>query len=182
MRIIGGVFGGRRLFVPRGLRIRPTADQVKEAVFNILGPLVEGARVLDLFAGVGALGLEAMSRGAAEAVLVDREPAALEAIRRNVATLGLAGIMVHRIDLTRGPGRLKKEEPFNLIFLDPPYGRNLAPRALNLIARLGLAAPEAWAVVEHGPGDELAPVEAAWRLIQRRTYGQTMVTFFQMKN
>ena len=180
MRIVGGTHRGRRLFVPKGLMIRPTADRVKEAIFNVLGPWIEGKSVLDLFAGSGSLGLEALSRGAREVVFVDNHPQSLAAIKRNIETLGLGDrARLMRLDLTRGPGRLaERADAFSLFFLDPPYGQNLAGHALNLIERNGLVDPEAVAVVEHSRRDSLDALdESAWFLERERKYGQTKVSF-----
>src|SRR4051794_24644756 len=134
MRIVGGRFRRRTLSVPKSQAIRPTADRLREALFNILthsyGDAVEGARVLDLFAGTGALGLEALSRGAAFVLFVDDGAEARALLRGNVDTLGAGGATkVYRRDATRlGPAH--PMEPFSLAFLDPPYGKGLAEQAL----------------------------------------------------
>src|SRR5262245_18007447 len=126
MRIVGGRLGGRTLASPRSQAIRPTADRLRESLFNILahtyGDPVTGARVLDLFAGTGALGLEALSRGAAFALFVDDAAEARALLRENIAALGLGGVTrIFRRDATRlGPAH--PVEPFSLVFLDPPYG------------------------------------------------------------
>ncbi|MFH1092190.1 MAG: 16S rRNA (guanine(966)-N(2))-methyltransferase RsmD [Pseudomonadota bacterium] len=169
MRITGGEFKGRRLFAPRGLDIRPTSDRVKEAVFNILGPLQDKPNVLDLFAGTGALGLEALSRGAEQAVFVDRSLKALAAIRKNIEMLDLQGrTRVVRANLPGLPKGLKELGPFDLIFLDPPYGRGLAGRSLALAAGMNLTAPGATALVEHAPSEELESAGPGWRLVRSR--------------
>src|SRR5262245_36023834 len=135
MRIVGGRLGGRTLASPRSQAIRPTADRLRESLFNILahayGDPVTGARVLDLFAGTGALALEALSRGAAFALFVDDAAEARALLRENVAALGLGGVTrIFRRDATRlGPAH--PIEPFSLVFLDPPYGKGLAERALT---------------------------------------------------
>src|SRR5436853_1144260 len=134
MRIVGGRLRGRSLAAPKSQRVRPTADRLRESLFNILlhayGDPVTDARVLDLFAGTGALGLEAMSRGAAFALFIDEGAEARALMRENVATLGLGGTTrIYRRDATRlGPAH--PIEPFSLIFLDPPYGHGLAEQAL----------------------------------------------------
>src|SRR5450432_1297504 len=134
MRIVGGRLRGRALAAPQSAAIRPTADRLREALFNILlhayGDPVTDARVLDLFAGTGALGLEAMSRGAAFVLFVDEGAEARALMRENVATLGLGGTTrIFRRDATKlGPAR--PIEPFTLTFLDPPYGHGLAEQAL----------------------------------------------------
>jgi 16S rRNA (guanine966-N2)-methyltransferase len=154
MRVVGGRLGGRALQAPKSTSVRPTADRLRESLFNILthayGDPVTGARVLDLFAGTGALGIEAVSRGAAFALLVDQGVEARALIRGNVEALGLGGVTrIFRRDATKlGPAH--PLAPFSLIFLDPPYGKGLAEQALTS-ARAG-----AWLV-----GDALIVVEEA---------------------
>src|SRR5215468_2417149 len=134
MRIVGGRLGGRTLAAPKSQNIRPTSDRLRESLFNILehgyDDVVTGARVLDLFAGTGALGLEAISRGATFALFIDNAAEARGLIRDNVATLGLGGVTrVFRRDAT-ALGAAGPVDPFSLVFLDPPYGRGLAEQAL----------------------------------------------------
>jgi 16S rRNA (guanine966-N2)-methyltransferase len=152
MRIVGGRLRGRALAAPKSRAIRPTADRLREALFNILlhayGDPVTEARVLDLFAGTGALGLEALSRGAAFALFVDDAAEARALLRENIAALGLAGVArVFRRDAT-GLGTAHPLAPFSLAFLDPPYGRGLAEKALASAHAGGWLAPGALAVVE----------------------------------
>src|ERR1700726_2160379 len=134
MRVVGGRLKGRNLASPSSRDIRPTADRLRESVFNILihayGDPVSGARVLDLFAGTGALGIEAISRGANFALFVDNGTEARALLRNNVEALGLGGgTKAFRRDATN-PGRVHRVEPFSLVFLDPPYGKGLADKAL----------------------------------------------------
>src|SRR5277367_4071102 len=152
MRVVGGSLRGRALAAPKSQSIRPTADRLREALFNILvhaydNPIV-GARVLDLFAGTGALGIEALSRGAAFALFVDDGAEARALLRENVATLGLGGVTrVFRRDATKlGPAH--PIEPFTLVFLDPPYGRSLAEQALAAAHDGGWLTADALIVVE----------------------------------
>jgi 16S rRNA (guanine966-N2)-methyltransferase len=175
MRIVAGRYKGRRLVAPRGRDVRPTADKVKEAIFSILGDRVNGARVLDLFAGSGALALEAISRGAAEAVLVDCHAPALAAIRKNLESLGLERVSVIHHDMTRGPGRLLTEPPFDLIFIDPPYRKGLASQALGIVSAHHLAQEEALAVLEHAADETIQ--SAPWETVKVRRYGKTTVSF-----
>ncbi|HUK66374.1 MAG TPA: 16S rRNA (guanine(966)-N(2))-methyltransferase RsmD, partial [Anaeromyxobacteraceae bacterium] len=139
MRVIAGTYGGRRLKAPRGRTTRPTSDRVREALFSMLGEL-EGARVLDLFAGSGALGIEALSRGASRAVFVERDEAALRALRENLAALAIAP---QAADVRHGDARAalrsarERREKYDLVFIDPPYRR---ARALAL--ELAQALPE----------------------------------------
>ena len=167
MRIVAGEFGGRRLQVPRDGRVRPTADRVREAWMSILAPELEGARVLDLFAGSGALGLEALSRGAAHATFVELAPASLEALRGNIDALGVADrTTVRRGDALRFVQSLGAGE-YDVAFADPPYTADAADR---LVARFRAAPFARTLSVEH-PADR--PVAGD----DTRRYGDTAVTF-----
>ena len=152
MRVVGGRLRGRALAAPRSQAIRPTADRLRESLFNILvhayDDPITGARVLDLFAGTGALGIEALSRGAAFALFVDDGAEARALLRENVTALGLGGATrIFRRDATKlGPAH--PVEPFSLVFLDPPYGKGLAERALASARAGGWLAPDALVVVE----------------------------------
>ena len=184
MRIVAGRFRGAALAGPKGHDIRPTGDRVREAIFNILahgieGAEIEGARVLDLFAGSGALGLEALSRGAAYVHFVEDSPEARGLIRRNIEALGATGVTrIYRRDATKlgVAGTLK---PFGLIFADPPYGKQLAERALQSALGGGWLLPEAIAVVEERAGAEFA-LPAGFALIDQRIYGDTAVRFLRL--
>jgi 16S rRNA (guanine966-N2)-methyltransferase len=184
-RIIAGEAGGRRLTVPAGEGVRPTSDRVKESVFSALGPgRVAGARVLDLYAGSGALGLEAVSRGAAEALLVDRDHAAARAIRTNIETLGFDGRAVVRqlpvATLLTGP---RPGDPFDLALLDPPYDTPAADleAILRLLVDGEWVAPDATLVVERAAGPEPLNWPAGWGSTWERCYGDTLVLFAQRK-
>src|SRR5215217_5383113 len=147
MRIVGGRLRGRALVGPGSDPVRPTSDRLRETIFNILahgyGDPVSGARVLDLFAGTGAMGLEALSRGAAFALFVDESAAARGLIRENVEALGVGGqSRLFRRDATR-MGAAAPNEPFSLVFCDPPYGKGLAERALASCAEGGWLVPDA---------------------------------------
>src|SRR5918912_3521411 len=152
MRIVGGRFRGRALAGPRSDAIRPPSDRLRETIFNVLahayGDPVAGARVLDLFAGTGAMGLEALSRGAAFALFVDEGAEARGLIRANVEALGVGGeTRLFRRDATR-MGQAAPNAPFSLVFCDPPYGKDLAPRALRSCAEGSWLTPGALIVVE----------------------------------
>ncbi len=174
MRIVGGTLGGRRITAPPGDGTRPTSDRVREALFSMLGPL-DGSRVLDLYAGSGALGLEALSRGAATAVLVDDDRRALRALRANVEALGLpAGAAVVRAGDASRVAReaLARAEAYDLLFLDPPY-RLAAGLAASLGDVLtGLLAPGARVVAE---SDRRSPMELALPVDKERRYGDTLI-------
>jgi 16S rRNA (guanine966-N2)-methyltransferase len=180
MRIVGGRFRGRGLAGPRSDAIRPTSDRLRETIFNVLahghGDPVPGARVIDLFAGTGAMGLEALSRGAAFAVLVDEGAQARGLIRENVEALGLGAVArLFKRDATR-MGRIERMEPFGLVFCDPPYGRDLAPKALASCAGGGWLEPGALAVVEEAQGAAMVLPEG-FEELERRDYGETRVIF-----
>jgi 16S rRNA (guanine966-N2)-methyltransferase len=181
MRIVAGRYRGRPLVAPRHEGTRPTSDRVREAVFNILahgvpGFALEGARVLDLFAGTGALGLEALSRGAAFCLFVEESAEARGLVRRNVEALGLEGVTrIFRRDATAlGPAGTMA--PFGLAFLDPPYGRGLAERALAAALAGDWFAPGAVVVVEEAAGAALA-LPAGFAALDARVYGDTQVVF-----
>ncbi len=184
MRIISGTCRGRKLAAIRGMAIRPTADRVREALFNILGARPVDAVVLDLFAGTGALGLEALSRGAREALFVDQAPAALQAIRKNIQLCRLeAKARVVQWNILNNLNCLRGEAGrFDLIFIDPPYNRGLIPPALTHLATLALAAPGALIIAEHDPAESIAPPSAAWEKVDERRYGQTQLSFFSKTN
>ncbi|MEA2988026.1 MAG: rRNA (guanine966-N2)-methyltransferase [Alphaproteobacteria bacterium] len=183
MRIVGGTLRGRALAAPKSQAIRPTADRLRESLFNILvhayGDPVTGARVLDLFAGTGALGLEAMSRGAAFALFVDDGAEARALVRENVATFGLGGsTRIFRRDATRlGPAH--PIEPFTLVFLDPPYGKGWAEKALASARAGGWLAPDALAVVEEAAEAGFKAPENFAELEGRR-YDETEFVFLRM--
>ena len=180
MRIVGGRLRGRALAVPRSQAIRPTAERLREALFNILvhgcGDPVTGGRVLDLFAGTGALGLEALSRGADFALFVDDAAAARALIRENVAALGLGGVSrIFRRDATR-LGDAQRLAPFSLVFLDPPYGRGLAQSALASAQAGGWITPGALIVVEEVAKAAFA-APAGMEELDRRTYDDSELIF-----
>jgi 16S rRNA (guanine966-N2)-methyltransferase len=178
-RVIAGEQGGLRLVVPKGARTRPTSDRVKESVFGALGTArLAGARVLDGYAGSGALGIEALSRGAARATLVDRDPRAVDAIRRNLASTRLADRgTVHRRGFGGFLAGRPPESPFDLVFLDPPYdlaGPELA-RILLALAAPGWLAPDAGVVIERSAAVGPPTLPEGWRVAWERVYGDTLV-------
>jgi 16S rRNA (guanine966-N2)-methyltransferase len=179
MRIVAGKFRGASLVAPKGLATRPTSDRVRQALFNVLehgapGLNFDGVRVLDLFAGSGALGLEALSRGARFGLFVEQSAEARGAIRRNVEALGLTGVTkIWRRDATKlGPaGRI---EPFDVVLCDPPYDRGLGQRAVVAAVEGGWTGPGAVVVLEDRAGFDMdwpAPLQE----IDRRRYGDTEI-------
>jgi len=178
MRIIAGALKGRVLAPVKG-RTRPTAAKVREAIFNILGAVPE-AQVLDLFAGTGALGIEALSRGAARAVFVEDHPEALKALSRNLETLGLQDCS--RVLPLPAAAALKKldaqGERFDLVFLDPPYGGGVAQATLIALVASGLLLPQAWVVTEHSRRENLPEVIGGLAQQTLRRYGDTQVAIY----
>jgi 16S rRNA (guanine966-N2)-methyltransferase len=184
LRIVGGTHRGRRLVVPAGEAVRPTSDRAREALFNILlhgrfaasGSPIAGRPVLDAFAGTGAFGLEALSRGAGEAAFIENSREALAALRRNVAALG-ADASAHIVsgDATRPP---RASFACALAFLDPPYGSGLAPTALAALAAAGWLEPEALAIVEVAAREAFA-APAGFTVIDERVYGAARLVFLR---
>jgi len=183
MRIVAGTFRGARIEAPKGLATRPTSDRVRQALFDVLAHgaprfSFEGARVLDLFAGSGALGLEALSRGARFCLFIDHGAEARAAIRRNVEALGLTGITkIWRRDAT-GLGEAGTLQPFDLVFCDPPYGKGLGERALAAAAGGGWMAAESIAVLEERADREIA-WPASFAETGRRIYRDTAIAIAQ---
>ena len=182
MRIIGGEMRGRNLIAPTGPEVRPTSDRLREAIFNVLAHAYEdacdGARVLDLFAGTGALGIEALSRGAKFTLFVDDTTEGRALVRGNVDALGLGGVSrIFRRDATK-MGPMPPQEPYTLAFLDPPYGKRLAEPCLLSLRDGGWLASDALCVVEES-------TEAAFEApdgfdeLERRVYGGTQVVFLR---
>src|SRR6516162_383159 len=176
MRVVGGRLRGRVLASPNTAAIRPTADRLREALFNILahayGDPVTGVRVLDLFAGTGALGIEALSRGAAFALFIDAGVEARALLRENVTALGLGGqSRIFRRDATK-LGAMQAIAPFSLVFLDPPYGQGLAEESLASAREGGWLAPGALIVVEEAVRSRFAAPEH-FEELERRSYDET---------
>jgi 16S rRNA (guanine966-N2)-methyltransferase len=182
MRIVGGRLRGRVLNAPTSRAIRPTSERLRESIFDILahrfGDILDGARAIDLFAGSGALGCEALSRGAAFVLFVDDGAEARALLRANVEALGLGGVTrVWRADATRlGPA--PSGAPFTLAFLDPPYGRGLAGPALAALAGGGWLAEGALCVIEEDAKAEIDASEA-FALLDQRIYGDTRIIFLR---
>ncbi|HET6837074.1 MAG TPA: 16S rRNA (guanine(966)-N(2))-methyltransferase RsmD [Gemmatimonadales bacterium] len=167
MRIVGGQFGGRRLIVPKDARVRPTADRVREAWMSILGDRLVGARVLDLFAGSGALGLEALSRGAHSATFVELNPPSLKALDQNIAALAVQdAVTVHRADAMRFAGQLP-EGAYDVVLADPPYTIDYAVQLVALFRRRPFGRILS---VEHRS-------DVALEGDDTRRYGDTAITF-----
>jgi 16S rRNA (guanine966-N2)-methyltransferase len=185
MRVVGGRLRGRTIASPASRDIRPTADRLRESLFNILmhayGDPISGARVLDLFAGTGALGIEAISRGAAFTLFVDNGAEARALLRQNVEALGLGGVTkVYRRDATNlGPAH--PVEPFALAFLDPPYGKGLGEQALTSLRDGGWLTPQALLVVEEATAAKFA-APAGFDELERRAYDDTEFVILRYAN
>ncbi|WP_275789211.1 16S rRNA (guanine(966)-N(2))-methyltransferase RsmD [Pararhizobium gei] len=182
MRIVGGEFRGRGLAAPRSNDIRPTTDRTRESLFNILGhayaEALEGTRVLDLFAGTGAVGLEALSRGCRQALFVEMGTEGRGLLRTNIETLGLTGrARVFRRDAT-DLGPAGTVEPFHLLFADPPYGNGLGEKALSSAAAGGWLMPGALAILEER-ADVHPVVQTGFEPIDDRLFGDTRMHFYR---
>ena len=179
MRIISGTSKGKKLRPLRGQPIRPTSDRVKESIFNILGEWVDGKHVLDLFAGTGNLGIEALSRGATRTVFVERERSAVDLIRKNLSHCGFDD----RSHIIRGEVEQairhlhRKGEVFDLIFMDPPYRRGLVQKTLDLLQVRPLYHEDSIVVIEHDRRETLAEPTGGWTLARKRQFGDTVVSF-----
>ncbi len=180
LRIISGSLKGRRLNTPRGMNTRPTADRVRESIFNILQETIPGSCVLDLFSGSGALALEAISRGAATALSIDSDPAAVATIRHNIVHCGVAAHMqAAQWDIQTGLGLLRRyPETYSLVFMDPPYGTRLASIAMAHLCAEQRTAPDTVIIIEHEQTILPEAVEGFCALTDRRRYGKTLVSFF----
>ena len=180
MRIVSGIYGGRRLEAPRGTDIRPTSDKVRGSIFNILrgSDVLEGAQVLDVFCGTGALGLEALSNGAAHCVFIDHDRRSLDLARRNAQNLGVKNCQF----ILHNAKSLKEHkdglEPADLVFMDPPYGKGLAVPALAALDKKGWLAEGAVIVVEVEKGFADA-IEGSFVMEDERVYGENRVLFLR---
>lgn len=179
LRIIAGKAKGRRLKVPRGWEGRPTSDRVKEALFNILGPLVLNASFLDLFAGTGNVGIEALSRGASRAVFVENNRQAVKAIQENLQKAGFYGqAEVLAVDVLAAVKQLK-EQNFEIIFLDPPYSQGLEVLVLQALVNCGLVKKGNLVVVESNKRQELPSQVGYLKLSRRHKIGDTVLAFYR---
>lgn len=181
MRVIAGEVGGRRIKAPKGRRTRPTADRIREALFSTIAPWLPGAQVLDLYAGSGAVGIEALSRGASSAVFVESDPQAVRVIRENLATLGLAdhARLIHSDALRAIPGLIRMGDRFRLIFLDPPYRISVEP-VLARVASARLVERGGLVIVQHFSKTALPPLSDL-TLWKTKRYGETTLTFLRVR-
>ena len=178
LHIIAGTARGRQILTPQGRNTRPTLGRVKESLFGILQFSIEGARVLDLYAGSGSLGLEALSRGASFAVFNDQDHGCCDLIRRNLDTLGFSGrAALMQLDAITAIGRLTGGQAFDIVFLDPPYKMG-AQQALTALFREGIVATGGRVVVEHAWEDAPQVADELIERVDTRKYGDTGISFF----
>ena len=180
IRITAGAFRGRIIQTVPGQAVRPSPAMLREALFNIIGPRIAGSRFLDLCAGSGAVGIEALSRGAADAVFVDSHPASLAVIRRNLETLGtLERATILRRDAAHAPADLaRRGERFDVAFLDPPYDTSTAAACMLAEGLRAIISIRCRLYVQHRRGAAL-PAAPGWRLVDERRFGDTMLTTFE---
>jgi 16S rRNA (guanine(966)-N(2))-methyltransferase RsmD len=181
MRVIGGKAKGQRLKVPKGRTVRPTSGRVKEALFNILPHDLSELKILDLFAGTGNVTIEALSRGAAEAILIDSSQESAKVIRENLRRLRFSNrTSIWIVPVLRGLRLLaNRRESFDLIFLDPPYERNCVERVLKTVGERNLLRSSGTLVVEHSAREVVKSAYGCLALTDQRNYGGTLLSFFQ---
>jgi 16S rRNA (guanine966-N2)-methyltransferase len=179
LRIIGGSLRGKKLHVVPGIMVRPTADRLREALFNIIAARVREAVVLDLFAGTGALGIEALSRGAEYVVFIDNNQRALSAIARNLKSCAYSErTKIFKWDISKNLNCIKSSMPaFNLVFIDPPYSQNIIKPALFNLYRSNSLASGAYVVIEHTASEPLPADLGQFAIDDQRKYGKTLVSF-----
>lgn len=180
IRVIAGTAKGLRLETPKGDRVRPTLDRVREALFSILTPQLDGVRFLDLFAGTGANGIEALSRGAGAATFVDSHPDSVAVIERNLERTGLAHrAECVRLSLPRGFRVLARERaPYDIVFADPPRAFDQFDRLLSLLDETRLLTDNGTIVIEHGPETPVPETAGPWRRFRHARYGRTSLSFY----
>ncbi|MGI6031045.1 MAG: 16S rRNA (guanine(966)-N(2))-methyltransferase RsmD [Eubacteriales bacterium] len=179
MRVISGSARGRRLVAPEGLDVRPTLDKVKGAIFNILQFRLEGAVVLDLFGGSGALAVEALSRGARQAWVVDQSPQSIRAIEMNLTAARLREKAQVRQMESLAFLRNYRGEPFDIVLLDPPYGKGLVQEAIELLLGCQLLSTCGIIICETDPADPLRENYQEWNQVRRKVYGKSALTVYQ---
>ena len=179
LRIIAGELKGRKLVTVPGIKTRPTADRVRESIFNILDFRVRGASVLDLFAGTGAMGIEALSRGAAAVVFADDNPAALGALKKNIKNCSLENrTRTIQWNILQNLNILRAHQPaFNLAFLDPPYNKNMVQPALSNLGLSRCLTNGALVVIEHSTLEPVPENSPGFKISDQRRYGKTLVSF-----
>jgi 16S rRNA (guanine966-N2)-methyltransferase len=179
LRIISGNLKGKKILTLPGREVRPTSDRLRESIFNILGYGVRNSAVLDLYAGTGAFGIEALSRGAEFAAFIDVNKKAMEIIKKNIFSCRLETASQTILwDIAKNLDCLKTtQQMFDLVFLDPPYGQNLIPATLNHLCRLGKLKKNAQVIMEHGACDPIPLHIQGYGIVSQRKYGKTSITF-----
>ena len=180
MNIIGGIYKGRVITMPGGPAIRPTSNKVREALFNILGERVRGAVVLELFAGSGSLGIEAISRGAKSAVFVDNDAGCSRTIRKNLKSLGISGgVKVTQLNVVQAIKKLDGKEKFDMIFMDPPYSRGWIKKILINLGQYDILNHPGLLICEHHKKDETPQAEGGFVKFRENRYGDTVLSFYK---
>ncbi len=181
MRVIAGIAGRRRLKVPSGGAVRPTAGRVKEALFNILADRVPGSLFLDLFAGSGGIGIEALSRGALKVVFIEKNFHHMRLLNNNLRNIGFTekAVLINRDVLKSLP--FLQDDCFDLVFMDPPYDRGFENSTLSAVARYNLVRPDGMVVVESSKYTVLPPEVACLGLVRQERYGDTLLSFYENK-
>ena len=178
-QIISGALKGKKLFSPKGIKIRPTSDRIRESIFNILAHRIPDSVVLDLFAGTGALGIEALSRGASFAFFIDSDKDAVSLIEKNISACRLQDrIKIIRADIVKNNVALKNGyPPVDLVFMDPPYNKNLIKPALINLSASSILQKNALIIIEHAQTETLPEYVSEYKLSDQRRYGKTLVSF-----
>ena len=179
MRVIAGHYRGTRLCTPSGMAIRPTSDRLRESIFNIIGPQIRGKRVLDLFAGTGAMGIEALSRGAESALFIDDNPAALSALTKNIKNCSLENrTRAIKWNILKNLNILRAAQPAcNLVFIDSPYNQKMVQPTLSNLGLSRCLKNGAMVVIEHSTGEPIAENPPGFNISDQRRYGKTLVSF-----
>ncbi|MDI6807510.1 MAG: 16S rRNA (guanine(966)-N(2))-methyltransferase RsmD [Candidatus Eisenbacteria bacterium] len=180
MRVTGGSLKGRELAAPKGRAVRPTSGKVRESIFSVIGPRIAGSRVLDLFCGVGTLGIEAMSRGAREAVFLETSPAALKFLERNLSTLGIRDVA--KVIKSDCRSFLRSKAPcreFDLVFADPPYSLKCGREIVELLEEQDILCPGALVVFEHSRFEDLPDRTGKLLLAKRRRFGDSVFSIYE---
>ncbi len=179
IRIIGGELKGRKLVTVHGIKTRPTADRVRESIFNILGDSVRGARILDLYAGTGAMGIEALSRGAESVLFADNHKAALAALGKNIKTCSLENrASTIKWNILNNLNIIRSYRPaFNLVFIDPPYHKDMIGQTLSNLAMSQCLENKARLTIEHSPLEPIPENLPGYKISNQHRYGKTLVSF-----
>ncbi len=181
MRVIAGRAKGRQLQTPKGMSTRPTGAKVREAIFSVLASKITNKRVLDVFAGTGAMGLEALSRGAKEATFIEKDRAAQKALKQNIENIGFCEeVKIFNGDCLKFLPDMRG--PFDLVFLDPPYNKGYVNKIMPLLAKPGFLAQEGIIVLETAAKEKEIPADDCWLLQKESKYGDTAVLYYQKAN